>query len=182
MSILVAYASRYGATKGIAERIAVRIAEAGQHVDARPIDEVGALDGYDAFVIGSAAYFGAWGKQGAEFVRRNQTLLAAKPLWLFSSGPLGTERTDARGQDKLFAAEPREFVEFRELLEPRGTQVFFGAFDPRRLGFFHRLIARMPAARKAGLFPEGDFRDWAAIEAWADAIAHDLAPAATPGR
>ncbi len=34
----------------------------------------------------------------------------------------------------------------------------------------------MPAARNA--LPKGDFRDWPAIDAWADEIAHELAPVA----
>jgi menaquinone-dependent protoporphyrinogen oxidase len=108
-------------------------------------------------------------------VRRNQATLAAKPLWLFSSGPLGTEKTDAQGKDKLVLSEPKEFGEFADLVHPRGTQVFFGALQFSRLGFLHRTVTRMPAARAANLFPEGDFRDWEAIEAWAEAISRDLA-------
>ena len=47
------------------------------------------------------------------------------------------------------------------------------------IGFAERFVSLMPAARSA--FPKGDFRDWSAIDAWADAIAHELAPAAVPG-
>lgn len=174
MSILVTYATKYGATRGIAERIAQRMTAAGQHAEARPINEVGDPRGYDAYVIGSAVYMGSWLKEAAEFVRRNQAILAAKPVWLFSSGPLGTEKTDAQGQDKLTSAEPRQCAEFKEVIKPRGIQVFFGALNINKLGFFDRLITKTPAARSANLFPEGDFRDWDAIEAWADAIAHQL--------
>ena len=152
--------------------------EAGQHAEARPINEVGDPVGYDAYMIGSAAYMGSWLKEAAEFVRRNQSILAARPVWLFSSGPLGIEKTDAQGQDKLISAEPKQFAEFKELVKPRGIQVFFGALNINQLGFFDRLVTKMPAARSANLFPEGDFRDWDAIEAWADTIGYELASGA----
>lgn len=175
MSILVTYATKYGATRGIGERIAQRMTEAGQHAEARPIKEVGDPGGHDAYVIGSAAYFGSWLKEAAEFVRHNQAILISKPVWLFSCGPLGTEKKNAQGQDVLALAEPKEFAEFKELVKPRGMQVFFGAMDINKLRFFDRLVTKMPAARSANMFPEGDFREWDAIEAWAEVIAHELA-------
>jgi menaquinone-dependent protoporphyrinogen IX oxidase len=47
--------------------------------------------GYDAAVIGSAAYYFHWMKPATEFVCRNRDTLTSRPVWLFSSGPLGTE-------------------------------------------------------------------------------------------
>jgi menaquinone-dependent protoporphyrinogen oxidase len=175
MRILVAYASKHGATKGIAERIAFKLGEAGHEADVRPVAAAGALDGYGAFVIGSAAYFGHWQKETTEFVRRNRAVLAGRPLWLFSSGPLGTEAVDAQGQDVRVAAEPKEIAEVKEAIQPRDHRVFFGALEPRRLEFCERLIRVLPAGRT--LLPEGDFRDWQEIEAWATSIARELSPA-----
>jgi menaquinone-dependent protoporphyrinogen oxidase len=97
--ILVAYASKHGATREIVERIAQTLTTAGQEAEARPVREAQDLDGYDAVVIGSAAYHGHWLKEAVEFVRRNQAILTDRPVWLFSSGPLGTEATDAQGRD-----------------------------------------------------------------------------------
>jgi menaquinone-dependent protoporphyrinogen oxidase len=182
MRILVAYASMHGATQGIAERIAERMSAAGVDATAQPVSAAGDLAGYDAFVIGSAAYIGHWQKEATEFVRRNQAVLAVRPTWLFSSGPLGTEPTDAQGRDQGAAAEPNEIAELREAIHPRDHRVFFGALNPRKLGFRNRAIRTLPAGR--ALLPEGDFRDWADIEAWASDIAHALAPRAavtTPG-
>ncbi|HAW10057.1 MAG TPA: hypothetical protein DCX12_03090, partial [Chloroflexi bacterium] len=96
-SVLVAYASRHGFTQGIADRLATALRASGRTVDERPLASVGDLSGYDAFVIGSAAYVGQWLPPATEFVRRNRDALAARPLWLFSSGPLGTEAKDAQG-------------------------------------------------------------------------------------
>ncbi len=172
MSILVAYASKHGATQGIAERITEKLVASGQKAQARSVKAAGDLADYDAFVIGSAAYMGSWLKEAAEFVRRNRATIAAQPVWLFSSGPLGTETRDAQGRDLLVVSEPKEFAEFKESIKPRGLQVFFGALDPSKLAFSERLIRSMPAGR--ALLPEGDFRDWTAIEGWAERIAREL--------
>ncbi len=77
------------------------------------------LAGYDAFVVGSAVYAAHWQKEAAAFVQRNRTVLATRPVWLFSSGPLGTVATDAKGRDLTVAAEPKEIAEFEGAIGPR---------------------------------------------------------------
>lgn len=99
MKVLVAFASKYGSTRTIAEGIAGRLREAGHDAQAQQVTTVGDISSYDAFVIGSAAYIGHWLKDATAFVRQNALLLAGRPTWLFSSGPLGTEPTDAEGRD-----------------------------------------------------------------------------------
>lgn len=175
MSVLVACASRYGATKGIAAHIAETLRASGLKVDLEPIETVRRVDAYDAFVIGSAVYIGSWQKSAAEFVRRNRDVLALKPVWLFSSGPLGTNPVNKDGVDQKVSAQPKEIVEFETAIRPRGDRVFFGAFHREGLGLRDALIAKMPAGRD--LLPEGDFRDWADVEAWAREIAGQLQPA-----
>ena len=134
MPVLVVYASKHGATREIAERVAQTMAAAGQQAQARPVTAAGDLTGYDAFVVGSAVYMGHWQKEATEFVRRNRAVLAGHPVWLFSSGPLGTEPVDAQGRDLTVAAEPKELAEFTQAIHPRGHRVFFGVLDPGRLG------------------------------------------------
>lgn len=172
MSVLVAYASKYGATQGIAERIAEKLRAAGQEAEARSVKAVGDPAGYDAYVIGSAAYMGSWLKEATEFVRRNRSFLADRPVWLFSSGPLGTEPLDAQGRDLRESAVPKEIAEFREAIGPRDHRVFFGAVTRGKFGFVHRIVAMMPAS--STLLPEGDFRDWEDIDSWAESIAREL--------
>src|SRR5262245_10339488 len=113
MRVLVAYASRHGATKGIAERIAAVLERRGLEVDA-----------YDAFVVGSAAYMGRWLEPARAFVTLHRDLLAAHPLWLFSSGPIGTETVDAKGRDVVALSEPSEFRGYATELHPREMRVF----------------------------------------------------------
>ena len=133
---------------------------------------------YDAFVIGSAAYMGRWLKGARAFAQRHRSILAGKPTWLFSSGPVGTDTVDAKGHDVRAAAEPKEFAELRGELHPRDEHVFWGAYDPnaKPIGLAEslgqRILNLIPAARDA--LPAGDFRDWTEIDAWAESIAAQL--------
>ncbi|KAB7745462.1 flavodoxin [Nostocoides sp. F2B08] len=177
MRVLVAYATRHGATAGIAEHIAKELTDRGHDARARPVEDIDSLDGCDAVVLGGAAYMFRWLKPAVRFAKKYRDELAARPVWLFSSGPLGTDLVDAEGKDVLETTRPREFDELTELLRPRGEQVFFGAYDPdaEPIGLAERLTRRMPAARDS--LPAGDFRDWEAITAWAEEIAATLASA-----
>jgi len=98
MSVLVAYASRHGSTRGIAERIAERLRVDGLDVDVRPVAGVDDVSAYDAFVVGAAVYMFHWLKDATSFVQRNREFLAARPTWLFSSGPIGTDLVDKDGR------------------------------------------------------------------------------------
>ena len=134
------------------------------------------MAGYDAFVIGSAVHMFRWLKDGNKLLRHNRSLLAQRPVWLFSSGPLGTETTDAQGRDVLEVCQAKEIPEFIEAIHPRDHSMVFGAFFPGKpIGLGERFVARIPAAGKA--MPEGDFREWEAVEAWAEGIARALAEA-----
>jgi menaquinone-dependent protoporphyrinogen oxidase len=85
---------------------------------------------------------------------------------------LGTATKDAKGRELLVTSEPKQFTEFKDAMNPRATRVLFGALNPSKLRFSHRATRRIPAARP--LLSEGDFRNWAAIDDWAESIALEL--------
>lgn len=172
MKVLVAYASKYGATEGIARRIGETLTKHGLEVVVARCKTVEDASGYDAYVVGSATYEFNWRKAARKFVERNAELLAAKPTWLFASGPVGTEDVDKDGNDVLKGAEPKQFTKYEELVHPRGTQVFKGAYDHDKIRGADRLVVWLPGIRD--LMREGDFREWDAIEAWASGIAQEL--------
>jgi menaquinone-dependent protoporphyrinogen oxidase len=102
-------------------------------------------------------------------VHRNLALLTRRPVWLYSVGPLGSEVKDTEQQ-------PKEMAEFQETIKPRDHQVFFGVLDHHKLSFGERMVVKAVRA------PEGDFRDWAAIDAWAANIAQSLSTCTRPFR
>jgi menaquinone-dependent protoporphyrinogen oxidase len=160
MTVLVSAASKHGATAEIAEAIGRVLAERGLAVDVRPAANVTMVDGYDAVVLGSAVYVGRWLEAARKLVEAEAAILAARPVWLFSSGPVGDPPKPAE--------EPVDVAEFVRATGARDHQVFAGKIDKGRLGFGERA---MVLALRA---PVGDFRDWAAIETWAHGIADAL--------
>lgn len=174
MKVLVAYATRHGATAGIAERIAATLRDEHVPAEALATGEVTDVRPYDAVVLGGAAYMFHWLKDATRFAKRHRTALLDRPVWLFSSGPLGTDLVDDEGRDVREVCRPKEFDELTALLHPRGERVFFGAWDPDApaAGIGERMLRLMPASKAA--MPAGDFRDWAAIDAWATEIATTL--------
>jgi menaquinone-dependent protoporphyrinogen oxidase len=159
--ILVAYASKHGSTAGIAEAIATRLRERGKEAEARSVGDLAEIHDPEAVVLGSAVYAGSWMKDAVAWAEAHADALAETPVWLFTSGPLGEEVQDAEEQ-------PRQLPALREALDPREHRVFFGALDKEQLGFAERMIVKAVKA------PDGDYRDWDAISAWADEIADAL--------
>ena len=160
--VLVAVASKHGATREIAERIAGELQGAGLDVDLRAADAVDAVAPYDAVVLGSAVYMGHWLDAARTVVHEHARDLSGKPVWLFSSGPVGAPPRPADD----------EAVDLREIIEATGARehrLFSGRLDRDALGFGERALTR--AIRAA----EGDFRDWTAIGEWAREIAAALA-------
>jgi len=160
--VLVAAASKHGATAEIADRIAatLRTALPAAEVDIQPAGKVTAVGRYDAVVLGSAVYAGRWLDAARNLAVKHSTELARVPVWLFSSGPIGDP------------PKPHENpVDAAPLVVATGARehaVFAGKLDRHQLRFAERAVATALRA------PDGDFRDWAAIEAWAGDIAREL--------
>jgi menaquinone-dependent protoporphyrinogen oxidase len=174
MKILVAFSSKHGSTKGIADFIGDRLRRNGFEVDVLDVGQVPSAESYNAFVIGSALYFGHWMKQAKQFISQNKVVLNRRPVWLFSSGPTGKDRKDSKGRDLLESSVsgPVELDELSKILRVRDHRVFFGSFNEKDADFFTRQLLKSSTIRKA--LPVGDFRDWKDIEAWTISIANSL--------
>lgn len=157
-NVLVAFASRHGATEELAHAIGKELSRTGLAVDVRPMDEVDALDGYSALVLGSAVYLGAWMPAARAFLERHREAIGTRPTWLFSSGPIaGTPATPFDASELVAATHARDH------------HLFGGRLDRRSLTVIERMIARIARTQ------EGDYRDWAIAAAWATAISRSLA-------
>jgi menaquinone-dependent protoporphyrinogen oxidase len=158
-SVLVAYATKYGSTKEVAEAIAARMREQGVETDLLAAKEVRSLDGYDAVVFGGALYFFRLVREGRRFLSRHRETLRAKPLAVFGMGPLeDTEEQYAGARGHLQKALDKDTS-----LAPVAVAVFGGVLNPAGLRFPHA----NPAMKNMAPV---DLRDWKAIEAWADSL------------
>jgi menaquinone-dependent protoporphyrinogen oxidase len=160
--VLITAASRHQSTAEIADALAAGLRERGVDAQAPAIEMVGTLDGYDAVVLGSAIYMGRWLGEARRFAQIHASELAAMPVWLFSSGPLGPP---SRPVPPGTAADVPVLMRLTRACGPR---TFSGRLDLRHLHFAERAVARTIHA------PEGDSRDWAAIDRFAAEIAGAL--------
>ena len=156
MTVLLTVASTHGATQAIGDVVADVLAEMGLQVDRREPEEVHDLAGVDAVVLGSAIYAGRWVASASELVDRLADVLRERPVWVFSSGPLGDPPRPEGTGPAIEEAVAR--------LAPRDHRVFAGALDRDDLGLGERAVVKVVKA------PYGDFRDWEAVTAWATAI------------
>ena len=163
--VLVAYATKYGATAEIAEKIGQVLRQAGLRTDVLPMDRVGDLTPYQAVALGSAVYIGKWRKEAVKFLKGNERMLAERPVWLFSSGPAGEGDPVELLDGWRF---PEEQQDIADRIQPRDIAVFHGMLDVRKLNPVEKWMIKNVKS------PVGDFRDWEAITAWATAIADTL--------
>ncbi len=164
MRVLVTVASKHGATREIGEELAHALRSRGLEVAVRAPQEVATIDDFDAVVLGSAVYAGHWLRPATELAAREGDELRRRPVWLLSSGPLGDE--------PAAFADPPEVADITLRIGARGHRVFGGELSRGELGLAERAVVKMVRA------PYGDFRNWLAIDAWADELAGDLQLAA----
>lgn len=160
--ILVIYATKYGATAAIAERIAEVLNQSGLKAQAMPINQVDHLSGCGGVVLGSAVYMGKWRKEAAAFLEAQEKILSTMPVWLFSSGPTGEGDPVQIMKGWHF---PIDLQPIADRIKPRDCVLFHGVLDMNRLSWFERVLVKGIKA------PIGDFRDWDAITSWAESIA-----------
>ena len=167
LRVLVVAASRHGSTAEIAAALARGITEsyagraAGLTGVAIPAEQRPDPGAFDAVVLGSAVYAGRWLDVAREYAAVHAAALRTRPVWLFSSGPIG--------EPPFPPDEPHDAGPVRQITGAREHRVFPGRLDKALLGFGERA---MVTAMRA---PVGDSRDWEAVRTWADTIAEELA-------
>jgi menaquinone-dependent protoporphyrinogen oxidase len=157
MRVLVTAATKYGATAEIAQAIGEVLDEHGLEVRVFSPEQVEEVDGYDAAVVGGAVYAGRWLQPARELIERRAATLAGRPVWLFSSGPLGDPPKPEE--------DPVDVTELVAATGAREHRVFAGKLVRKQLSFPERAIV------SALRVPEGDIRDWSEIRQWAAGIA-----------
>ncbi len=159
MKVLVCAASRHGATAEIGEAVARALSENGVAAEVRPPEKVADTLEYDALVLGSAVYAGRWLPGARDLADRVSGQLNGRPVWLFSSGPVG-------GRPVPEAAADVTSVE--KATGAREHRVFGGKIVRAKLGLVERTVAA--TLRVA----DSDDRDWTEIAAWGKQIAEQL--------
>lgn len=160
MKILVVVSSRHGSTLDIGATIAEELRSAGFESEAVSPGDVTGLDGVDALVVGSAVYMSQWTEDARNFISHHSAELRELPLWAFSAGLSGVPMGNVQ--------DPRRIGPALLAINPIDHQTFKGAMDFAKLTLRERSVARL------GNAPEGDYREWDKVRAWAQQIAKDL--------
>jgi menaquinone-dependent protoporphyrinogen oxidase len=155
MKVLVTAASRHGSTAEIANVIAAVLRTADVEADVVAPEAVSSLEGFDAVILGSAVYAGHWLEPAKAFVRRYRIELSERPVFLFSSGPIGDPPKPTQ--------DPVDVAELDNSTGAVDHQVFAGRVTRRQLNVLERLV-----------HADGDFRPWDDIADWAKEIARFL--------
>jgi menaquinone-dependent protoporphyrinogen oxidase len=167
--VLVAFATKYGSTKEVAETIAETLRERGLTVELQPMRQVRALADYRAVVLGAPIYIGSLHKDAQQFLARHQETLSKRPTAIFALGPTREDKTEweqvRTGLDQELAKVP--------WFKPIALALFGGKYDPAALRFPDSLLKILPASPLHNA-PASDLRDWTAIRAWASDLAAKL--------
>lgn len=165
-TILVTYASKYGATREIAEKIGEGLSLAGLGVDVLPVTSVRQVDQYRAVIMGSAIYIGKWQKDAEVFLKENEARLAKRPVWLFSSGPSGEGNPLDLVDGALLPSNLKPIV---ERIKPKEVTIFHGNIDLGKINGMEKFAVKNVVKK-----PFGDYRDWNMIKNWTNQIAASL--------
>ena len=151
--VLVAYATKMGATAGIAEAIGAELVRGGHQVDVREVSKVGSIEDYDVVVLGSALYMRRWRPEAVRFLRTHSDELRERQVWLFHSGPVGPDKDQLQEM-------PAKVERLAHRIGASPAMTFAGRLEPATAkGFLAERMARSDIA--------GDSRDWEQIQAWA---------------
>lgn len=162
MSVLVAYATAHGSTKGVAQAVARRLSTAGVPADLRAADDVGDVLAYDAVVLGSAIHNGRWLTPASELL----TKVGREPrrrLWLFSVCTVG-ETTSFLGPRVSRLARRARKLPPDVAASGAPHRFFAGVIERSHWNALGRLFFLATGGRY------GDHRDWADIDQWATEI------------
>jgi len=156
MKVLVAYATAYGSTREIAEKVGEVLKTKGMKVDVSDVKDVSDVSSYEAAVIGAPVMKFNFLPAAKKFVKSNKEALAKIPVAYFSLGFKMMEDTQERREWMM-----NKLKVVTKVVEPVDVGLFGGKYKKPEKGF-------------AFPFPEGDWRDWAKITAWAEGLADKL--------
>jgi len=163
--VLVAYATKYGATAEIAQKVGEVFEQKGISADVLPVGQVKDLSPYRAVVLGSAVYIGRWRKEASRFLKTNEKQLVGCPVWIFSSGPTGEGDPVELANGWRFPSGLQPVI---DRIRPRQIVLFHGGIDVNKMKGLEKWMVQ-----KVGAAVE-DSREWQAITTWAESIVLEL--------
>jgi menaquinone-dependent protoporphyrinogen oxidase len=170
VNVLLAYATAHGSTAEIGERIGDILRAAGVNVVVARIQDIQRIDGYDAFIFGSAIHGGTWLPELTTFLRKSLDEIGKKPVYFWISCIRVMEHDGLQHVMDYYM-----IPEIMSELNVREKTAFAGKLDLDNVDWNERwtLAARYDGSTWPNNFV-GDFRDWKKIADWGTAVTEDI--------
>lgn len=186
--ILVSYITHSGTTRDVAETIAEEITKTGVTTEVLELSQVNGTTDYDAVVLGAPMILG-WHRGALNYLSKNKSELAGKPLALFLTGMALTDapNPDLKGinlhVDAKLIAPPKNpgrlgfkenFTTLSHYLTPilkkspdslAAIGFFGGRLDYYRLKWYEVMFVMLVVGAKPG-----EKRNWPDIRSWAASL------------
>jgi menaquinone-dependent protoporphyrinogen oxidase len=170
---LCIYATHYGTTGEIAQRVCEVLKKGGIEVEAYNVkDRPPPLSEYDLIILGTYIQAGSWAKEAIDYMKRNREELASKKIAFFvACGDYASPDMRESAQRRYIVDALKSYPSFK----PISTSVFAGAFSWERYNFIIKTLMKSISSKKGAKNIDTsriqDFRDWTKIEGWASELA-----------
>ncbi len=168
--ILIAYASFCGTTAGVAQAIGRVLSDQGAQVEVRLLKNVNDVSSYDGAVVGSSVRSASWLPEAVAFVEKNKEPLKGIPVAYFLTCLALFKDTAESRQVARSYMNPA--LKAAPAVQPVDLGFFAGVLDYSKLNIIYRTIMKSKMKDKG--VPEGDFRNWGAIQSWAKGLGSPL--------
>lgn len=157
MKTLIVYATKHGAAKEIAEKIAEKIP--GSTVCDLRGGNIPAISDFDCIIVGGSVYAGSIRKDAKDFVKHHAGALKLKKIGLFVSGM-------AKGEsEQTFSANfPIDVVAAAKVKANLG-----GIFNPEKAGGFDKIVMKVVTKQSGYMSTISDEQIEKFVEALKDA-------------
>lgn len=183
---LIAYATNSGSTEEVAQAIATELSSAEVHTDVLRLEDVTAIEAYDAVVIGAPMILG-WHRRARQFVHRHRQALSGRPVAYFCTAmsltatgetyleripvcvdpelakpPQNSQRLSFRERYATLPNYLRPMLKAGQPIRPVSFGVFGGKLEMFRLKWWQMLFVMIIIRATPG-----DRRNWDVIREWA---------------
>lgn len=143
MKVLIAYTTKKGSTREVAEKIGEVLQSKGMEVKVADIKDKPEVEGFDAAVVGAPIMMGSLLHRAPRFVKKHLKILKDIPLACFALGGTLAEDTE---ENRAIMLE--KLTRITDKITPVDIGLFGGKYDVER-----------------------DYRDWNKITSWAERLA-----------
>lgn len=142
MKVLIAYTTKKGSTREVAEKVGEVLKSKGMEVKVSDLKDKPKPEGFDATIVGAPIMMGSLLHRAPDFVKKHLKTLKDKSFACFALGGTLAEDTEENRAIML-----KKLEKITDKIKPVDIGLFGGRYEKK-----------------------GDYRDWNKITAWAEGL------------